>query len=233
MAHGAAVGAVGADGATLAAGGTERFAVVVVGGGQAGLAVGYHLARRGLRFVILDAGERTGNSWRKRWGLAPRVHPGPPRWAARHAVPRAGRVVPHEGRGGRLPGGLRGALRPAGAHGRHGGRARPGRRPVRRDGRRPPVRGRQRGAGPGRVPAPPGPGLRPRARSGDRAAALQRVPEAFPAAGGRRPRRGRRQLGGRDRLGGVPRAPDLAVGAGHRGTSRSAPGAGPSGWSFP
>ena len=58
---------MGADGATLAAGATERFAVVVVGGGQAGLAVGYHLARRGLRFVILDAGERTGDFWRTRW----------------------------------------------------------------------------------------------------------------------------------------------------------------------
>ena len=40
---------------------------VVVGGGQAGLAVGYHLARRGLRFVILDANERVGDAWRKRW----------------------------------------------------------------------------------------------------------------------------------------------------------------------
>src|SRR5688572_7753195 len=45
----------------------ERFEVVVVGGGQAGLAVGYHLARRGLRFVILDANARIGDSWRKRW----------------------------------------------------------------------------------------------------------------------------------------------------------------------
>jgi putative flavoprotein involved in K+ transport len=46
---------------------TERFEVVVVGGGQAGLAVGHHLARRGLRFVILDANERIGDAWRKRW----------------------------------------------------------------------------------------------------------------------------------------------------------------------
>ena len=66
MAHGAAVAA---DWASPGTGATERFEVVVVGGGQAGLAVGYHLARRGLRFVILDAGERTGNSWRKRWDL--------------------------------------------------------------------------------------------------------------------------------------------------------------------
>ena len=45
----------------------ERIETVVVGGGQAGLSVGYHLARRGLSFVILDANERIGDSWRKRW----------------------------------------------------------------------------------------------------------------------------------------------------------------------
>ena len=45
----------------------ERIETVVVGGGQAGLSVGYHLAQRGLRFVILDAHERIGDSWRKRW----------------------------------------------------------------------------------------------------------------------------------------------------------------------
>jgi putative flavoprotein involved in K+ transport len=45
----------------------ERFDVIVIGGGQAGLSVGYHLARRGCRFVILDAGARVGDQWRKRW----------------------------------------------------------------------------------------------------------------------------------------------------------------------
>ena len=45
----------------------ERFETVIIGGGQAGLSVGYHLARRGLPFVILDASERIGDSWRKRW----------------------------------------------------------------------------------------------------------------------------------------------------------------------
>jgi putative flavoprotein involved in K+ transport len=44
----------------------ERIETVVVGGGQAGLSVGYHLARRGLRFVILDANERIGDAWRAR-----------------------------------------------------------------------------------------------------------------------------------------------------------------------
>jgi putative flavoprotein involved in K+ transport len=45
----------------------ERFDVVVIGAGQAGLSVGYHLARRGVRFVILDAETRIGDVWRKRW----------------------------------------------------------------------------------------------------------------------------------------------------------------------
>ena len=45
----------------------ERVDTIVVGGGQAGLAVGYHLSRRGLPFVILDAGDRVGDAWRNRW----------------------------------------------------------------------------------------------------------------------------------------------------------------------
>lgn len=39
----------------------------MIGGGQAGLAMGYQLARRGISFVILEAYERIGDSWRKRW----------------------------------------------------------------------------------------------------------------------------------------------------------------------
>lgn len=41
--------------------------VIVVGGGQAGLALGYHLAQQGRDFVILDAGARIGEAWRRRW----------------------------------------------------------------------------------------------------------------------------------------------------------------------
>lgn len=40
---------------------------LVVGGGQAGLAAGYHLRRAGRRFAILDAHSEVGEAWRRRW----------------------------------------------------------------------------------------------------------------------------------------------------------------------
>ena len=45
----------------------ETFHTIVVGGGQAGLSVGYYLARQGRPFVILDASQRIGDAWRHRW----------------------------------------------------------------------------------------------------------------------------------------------------------------------
>jgi putative flavoprotein involved in K+ transport len=45
----------------------ERFETVIIGGGQAGLTAGYYLAKHGRPFVILDANERIGDAWRKRW----------------------------------------------------------------------------------------------------------------------------------------------------------------------
>lgn len=41
--------------------------VIVIGAGQAGLAVGYHLARRQARFLLVDAAPELGHSWRTRW----------------------------------------------------------------------------------------------------------------------------------------------------------------------
>ena len=45
----------------------ESISTVIVGGGQAGLVMGYHLQRAGEQFVILDAHARIGDTWRNRW----------------------------------------------------------------------------------------------------------------------------------------------------------------------
>jgi len=47
--------------------GSERFDTVIVGAGQAGLSAGYHLKRAGRSFLILEANDRIGGSWRKRY----------------------------------------------------------------------------------------------------------------------------------------------------------------------
>ena len=78
---------------TSAAPGTrvERFDTIVVGAGQTGLAVGYHLAERDVDFAIVGAERRIGDSWRQRWdslrvftsarynGLPGMPFPAPPR----------------------------------------------------------------------------------------------------------------------------------------------------------
>ncbi|MFD3504860.1 ArsO family NAD(P)H-dependent flavin-containing monooxygenase [Streptomyces sp. NPDC058678] len=46
---------------------TYTTQVVVIGGGQAGLAAGYHLRRLGLDFVILDAQSAPGGAWQHAW----------------------------------------------------------------------------------------------------------------------------------------------------------------------
>ncbi len=46
---------------------SARADVVVIGAGQAGLSAAYHLQRRGLEFVVLDAEEGPGGAWRHRW----------------------------------------------------------------------------------------------------------------------------------------------------------------------
>src|SRR4051794_24366855 len=45
----------------------EHRDVVVVGGGQAGLALGYYLAQQGLNFTILEAADQPAAAWRQRW----------------------------------------------------------------------------------------------------------------------------------------------------------------------
>jgi putative flavoprotein involved in K+ transport len=44
-----------------------RYDVVVIGAGQAGMAIGHHLARQGRRFVMLDAADSIAATWRSRW----------------------------------------------------------------------------------------------------------------------------------------------------------------------
>jgi putative flavoprotein involved in K+ transport len=63
----------------------ETFETIVIGGGQAGLSVGYYLKRRGGSFVVLDANERIGGSWRTRtWNslrlFTPARYDGLPGW---------------------------------------------------------------------------------------------------------------------------------------------------------
>ncbi len=45
----------------------DRREVIVIGGGQAGLATSHHLTRAGIEHVVLDAGARVGDAWRDRW----------------------------------------------------------------------------------------------------------------------------------------------------------------------
>ncbi|MDQ1716576.1 MAG: putative flavoprotein involved in transport [Pseudonocardiales bacterium] len=55
---------------------------IVIGAGQAGLSAGFHLAKRGQEFVILDAADRIGGSWLNRWDsmklFTPATHDGLP-----------------------------------------------------------------------------------------------------------------------------------------------------------
>jgi len=46
---------------------TEPVEVAVVGGGQAGLAIGHELKRQGRRFVILERADELAPAWRRRW----------------------------------------------------------------------------------------------------------------------------------------------------------------------
>lgn len=45
----------------------EKFDVIVIGGGQSGLAMGYYLRRTGLSYIILDNQKESGGAWLHTW----------------------------------------------------------------------------------------------------------------------------------------------------------------------
>jgi putative flavoprotein involved in K+ transport len=47
--------------------GSDPLDVLIIGAGQAGLALGWHLRRQGVDFTLVDAAARIGDSWRARW----------------------------------------------------------------------------------------------------------------------------------------------------------------------
>jgi putative flavoprotein involved in K+ transport len=61
---------------------TTQWDIVIIGGGQAGLATGYYLKKMNKQFIILDENNRIGDSWRKRWDslklFTPSQHDGLP-----------------------------------------------------------------------------------------------------------------------------------------------------------
>ncbi|MET9550081.1 ArsO family NAD(P)H-dependent flavin-containing monooxygenase [Streptomyces sp. NPDC006627] len=80
---------------------TQHTDVVVIGGGQAGLAAGYHLRRQGLDFTVLDADPAPGGSWQHMWDslhlFSPAAYSSLPGWLmpaqAGETYPDAGHVV--------------------------------------------------------------------------------------------------------------------------------------------
>ena len=96
------------------------FDALVIGAGQAGLAAGYHLTGRKLRFAILESAGRVGDQWRSRWDSL--------RFSRQHSMtvcqgflPRRQEHLPGQRGSRRLSRRLRRTLQPARAdrHSRH------------------------------------------------------------------------------------------------------------------
>ena len=172
---------------------TIRTDVLVIGGGQAGLAAGYHLQRQGIDYRIVEADARIGDVWRRRYDslklYSPAGYaalPGMPFPLPKRAFPTGREMADYlesyaASFGLAVDTGVRIERLEA---------ARRRRPAVRRHRRRSSLRG-----GPGhrrdrRVPATEGARLRDRARSRDPAAPFERLPQ--PVAARRRTGPGRR-----------------------------------------
>ena len=121
----------------------EEFETIVIGGGQAGLAVGLlpEEARPAVRDPRRERADRRLLA-HAHVELAPPVHACALRRPARLAVPGRRLVVPDGARDGRLPRGVRGTVRASRAHRDDRRPADEGRRPLPRRVRRAAVRGR-------------------------------------------------------------------------------------------
>ncbi len=133
----------------------ERTQTVIIGGGQAGLSLGYHLAQRDLPFVILEANQRIGDSWRSRWDSLRLFTPARFDGLAGMPFPAAGHTFPTKNE---MADYLEAYVARFALPVRTGVAA---------------VRGRPRCGGDGDVPAPPGACVRSGARSRHRAAAFE------------------------------------------------------------
>ena len=92
----------------------EHYDVVVIGGGQAGLAIGYHVAQEGRRFTILDAGAAPAAVWRSRWDSLRLFTPARYDSLPGLTFPGDPDALPDPRRGRQLPRRLRPPLRAAG-----------------------------------------------------------------------------------------------------------------------
>ena len=200
--------------------GSERFDTVIVGAGQAGLSAGYYLKQAGRSFVIVDANDRIGGSWRTRYDSLRLFTPS---WAVKlpgWRFPRKGIPYPTRDQMADYLEAYAGRFDLPVRTGVHVERDLPGRGPVRPVPGRREDRGRPRDRCLGRRPEPAGPGVLPRARSRHRPDALERLPQPFTAPRRRRPRGGCRKLGRRHLARRRRHAPDVAL----RPRSRARPG---------
>ena len=191
------------------------YDTIVIGAGQAGLAAGYHLAKRGKPFVILEADERLGGSWLHRWDslrlFTPAMRNSLPgmKLGGGYTFPTSAELLDYFERYAAhfdLP--VRTGVRVDGLF-REGGRFRVTAGTEAYDAR-------QRHPGHRRAPDPEGAGVRLRAVPGHRPGALGRLPQPGPAQAGHRADRRRGQLRRRDRGGHRPHAQDPAGGTQRR-----------------